>query len=252
MTSPHPGTPARADRLGGAVHRLLAASGLTNLGDGMLATALPLIAATLTHDPLAVAGLLLPAAVVTPWILLGMSVPVYLPAAAGLAAAAGLWLVPDLEVRDRARRARQEFAHAMAAYLDLVAHGRAADLGPSQALEQAAHIGHGWAFLRLQQALAQARVGQVPPWQELLELTRALGLPALDDVAEIMRISAHDGAAVAQTLRERARALRTQLLADAAAEANAVSEKMTAPGALLAVLVMVAIAFPAVIRILTA
>ncbi|MEU0492066.1 MFS transporter [Nocardiopsis sp. NPDC006139] len=58
MTSPHPGTPARADRLGGAFHRLLAASGLTNLGDGMLATALPLIAATLTHDPLAVAGLL--------------------------------------------------------------------------------------------------------------------------------------------------------------------------------------------------
>jgi len=205
----------------------------------------------LTKVVLAVAGLLLPAAVVAPWLLLGMAVPVYLPAAAGVAAAAGLWVVPDLEVRDRARRARTEFAHAMAAYLDLVAHGRAADLGPNQALEQAARIGQGWAFTRLQQALAQARVDQVPPWQGLLDLTRALGLPALDDVAEIMRISAHDGAAVARTLRERAAALRAQLLADAAAEANAVSEKMTAPGALLAVLIMAGVAFPAVIRILT-
>lgn len=62
-----PGTPARTDRLGGAFHRLLAACGLTNLGDGMLATALPLIAATLTHDPLAVSGLL--AARYLPWLL---------------------------------------------------------------------------------------------------------------------------------------------------------------------------------------
>ncbi|WP_306369822.1 MFS transporter [Nocardiopsis sp. CC223A] len=67
MTSVPPTAPARTDRLGGAFHRLLAASGLTNLGDGMLATALPLIAATLTHDPLAVAGLL--ASRFLPWLL---------------------------------------------------------------------------------------------------------------------------------------------------------------------------------------
>ncbi|MFL1377022.1 MFS transporter [Nocardiopsis protaetiae] len=70
MTSAPPAPPAssaRADRLGGAFHRLLAASGLTNLGDGMLATALPLIAATLTHDPLAVSGLLV--ARFLPWLL---------------------------------------------------------------------------------------------------------------------------------------------------------------------------------------
>ncbi|MDE3725224.1 MFS transporter [Nocardiopsis sp. N85] len=68
MTSAPPDTPARTDRLGGAFHRLLAACGLANLGDGMLSTALPLIAATLTHDPLAVSGLL--AARFLPWLLI--------------------------------------------------------------------------------------------------------------------------------------------------------------------------------------
>ena len=60
-------TPASAQRLGATFHRFWAAGTLTNLGDGMLATALPLIAATLTHDPLAVSGLMV--ARFLPWLL---------------------------------------------------------------------------------------------------------------------------------------------------------------------------------------
>jgi MFS family permease len=48
---------------------LWSASGLSNLGDGIRLTALPLLAATLTRDPLAVSGVL--AATTAPWILLG-------------------------------------------------------------------------------------------------------------------------------------------------------------------------------------
>lgn len=59
--------PPRTERLGGVFHRFWAAGTLTNLGDGMLATALPLIAATLTHDPLAVSGLVV--ARFLPWLL---------------------------------------------------------------------------------------------------------------------------------------------------------------------------------------
>ncbi|UIR22749.1 hypothetical protein LXH13_39505 [Streptomyces spinosirectus] len=73
----------------------------------------------------------------------------------------------------------------------------------------------------------------------------------LDDVADIMRGSATDGAAVCKALRARTAALNAELLAGQAAEANTASEKMTAPGALLAVLVMLLMAFPAVIRMLT-
>lgn len=64
-------------------------------------------------------------------------------------------------------------------------------------------------------------------------------------------MSAHDGAAVYTTLRARAKSLRVELLSKQATEANENSEKMTAPGALLAVLVMLLVAFPAVVNILT-
>ncbi|SEG85847.1 Type II secretion system (T2SS), protein F [Actinacidiphila yanglinensis] len=203
----------------------------------------------LTKVALAAAGLLLPPLTTIPLLLLGF--PFYLPALFGVLAAGVLWIAPDLALRDQAKRAREEFAHAMAAYLDLVALKRAANVSAEQAMEQAAEVGEGWAFVRIQQALARSRVDKVPHWESLGRLTAELDLPVLDDLAAIMRQSSDDGASVYATLRSRARNLRGELLSDQATEANADSEKMTAPGAFLAVLVMLLIAFPAVIRILT-
>ncbi|MCX5106926.1 type II secretion system F family protein [Streptomyces sp. NBC_00439] len=196
-------------------------------------------------------GLLCPVIATIPWILAGVSLPFYVPAAVGLVVALLLFVTPDLAVRDQAKRAREEFAHALSAYLDLVALKRAADAGPAEALEKAAEVGRGWPFLYLQGALRRARLEKIPPYQALTELAAEYDLPVLDDVADIMRGSATDGAAVYKALRARTAALNAELLADQAAEANAASEKMTAPGALLAVLVMLLMAFPAVIRMLT-
>lgn len=202
----------------------------------------------LTKVALAGAGLLLPPLATIPFLLLGM--PFYLPAIVGLAAAALLWITPDLALRDQAKRAREEFAHAMAAYLDLVALKRAGNTSAEQAMEQVAEVGQGWAFARIQEALARSRVDKVPHWESLGRLTAELNLPVLEDLAAIMRQSSDDGASVYATLRSRAKNLRNELLSDQATEANTNSEKMTAPGAFLAVLVMLLIAFPAVIRIL--
>ncbi|MFE6020804.1 type II secretion system F family protein [Streptomyces sp. NPDC056441] len=196
-------------------------------------------------------GLLCPVIATIPWILAGVSLPFYVPAAVGLVVALLLFVTPDLAVRDQAKRAREEFAHALSAYLDLVALKRAADAGPAEALEKAAEVGRGWPFLYLQGALRRARLEKIPPYQALTELAAEYDLPVLDDVADIMRGSATDGAAVYKALRARTAALNAELLADQASEANAASEKMTAPGALLAVLVMLLMAFPAVIRMLT-
>ncbi|MFF1602472.1 type II secretion system F family protein [Streptomyces mirabilis] len=200
---------------------------------------------------IAALGLLCPAIATIPWIIAGVSLPFYVPAGVGLLIAGLLFITPDLAVRDQAKRAREEFAHALSAYLDLVALKRAADAGPAEALEKAAEVGAGWPFLYLQGALRRARLEKIPPYQALTELAAEYDLPVLDDVADIMRGSATDGAAVYKALRARTAALNSELLADQAAEANAASEKMTAPGALLAVLVMLLMAFPAVIRMLT-
>ncbi|MGW5434114.1 type II secretion system F family protein [Streptomyces sp. NPDC004059] len=205
----------------------------------------------LKKTALAALGLLCPVIATIPWIIAGVGVPFYVPAGAGLLIAGLLFLTPDLAVRDQAKRAREEFAHALSAYLELVALKRAADAGPAQALEKAAEVGEGWPFVYVQGALRRARLEKIPPYQALAELAREYDLPHLDDVADIMRGSATDGAAVYKTLRARTAALNAELLADQAAEANAASEKMTAPGALLAVLVMLLMAFPAVIRMLT-
>lgn len=196
-------------------------------------------------------GLLCPVIATIPWIVAGVGLPFYVPAGVGLLVAGGLFITPDLAVRDQARRAREEFAHALSAYLDLVALKRAADAGPAEALERAAAVGRGWPFLFLQGALRRARLEKIPPYQALTELAAEYDLPVLGDVADIMRGSATDGAAVYKALRARTAALNAELLAAQAAEANAASEKMTAPGALLAVLVMLLMAFPAVIRMLT-
>ncbi|MET7930858.1 hypothetical protein ABZT43_44750 [Streptomyces sp. NPDC005349] len=200
---------------------------------------------------LAALGLLCPVLVSIPWILAGISVPFYVPAAVGLAAAAALWITPDLSVRDQAKRAREEFAHAMVAYIDLVALKRKADAGTATALEKAAEVGRGWPFVYVQGALMRARLEKIPSWQALTDLKDEYDLPVLGDLADIMRGSDTDGAAVYKALRARSAALTSELLADQAAEANTASEKMTAPGALLAVQVMLLMAFPAVIRMLT-
>ncbi|WP_060903238.1 type II secretion system F family protein [Streptomyces europaeiscabiei] len=204
----------------------------------------------LKKTALAALGLLCPVLATIPWIIAGVSLPFYVPAGAGIAVALLLFITPDLAVRDQAKRAREEFAHAVSAYLDLVALKRAADAGPAEALEKAAEVGRGWPFLYLQGALRRARLEKIPPYQALTELAAEYDLPVLEDVADIMRGSATDGAAVYKALRARTAALNAELLADQAAEANTASEKMTAPGALLAVLVMLLMAFPAVIRML--
>jgi hypothetical protein len=205
----------------------------------------------LKKTALAALGLLCPVIATIPWIIAGVGLPFYVPAGVGLLVAALLFITPDLAVRDQAKRAREEFAHALSAYLDLVALKRAADAGPAEALEKAASVGEGWPFLYLQGALRRARLEKIPPYEALADLSAQYDLPVLDDVADIMRGSATDGAAVYKALRARTAALNAELLADQAAEANAASEKMTAPGALLAVLVMLLMAFPAVIRMLT-
>ncbi|KRD17954.1 type II secretion system F family protein [Streptomyces sp. Root264] len=200
---------------------------------------------------LAALGLLCPVIATIPWIVAGVSLPFYIPAGVGLIIAGLLFITPDLAVRDQAKRAREEFAHALSAYLDLVALKRAADAGPAEALEKAAEVGRGWPFLYLQRALSRARLEKIPPYQALTELSAEYSLPVLDDLADMMRGSATEGSAVYKALRARSAALTTELLADQATEANTASEKMTAPGALLAVLVMLLMAFPAVIRMLT-
>ncbi|MGW6248034.1 hypothetical protein [Streptomyces roseolus] len=198
---------------------------------------------------LALLGLLVPLVPAIGWVLMGLSVPLFIPGIAGLLLAPVLWLVPDWAVRTEAAKARTEFAHAAAAWMELVANRVMCNRAPDQALEDAARIGRGWAFARIQEALLRARTEKSSPWAALDDLGTQLKLPVLTETADIMRLSSDDGAAVYATLRNRAKALTNELLTADAARANADSEKLHTPAALLAVIAMIAMAFPAVLNI---
>ncbi|MFF4282881.1 type II secretion system F family protein [Streptomyces kronopolitis] len=199
---------------------------------------------------LALLGLVFPPCLALAWVLLGLTAPLFVPAVAGVALGAVLWFVPDYSLRQQAAAAREEFAYALAAYVELVALRLASNAGPTQALHDAAGVGEGWPLVRMREALLRSRLEKIPPWDALEDLGQELALEHMADFADVMRRSSNDGAAVYEPLRARSRAASTQLLAQQAAVANAASEKMTAPGALMAAIVMFAIAFPAALNIL--
>ena len=199
---------------------------------------------------MALLGLLFPTVFVVLTTAAGHALPIALPAAAAVVLAAVLFVVPDLEVARKATAARQEFARATSAYLDLTALERAAGAGATQALEQAATVGDSWVFVRLREQLVRARLSGTPPWDGLHDLATELALPELSDLADIMRLSGTEGAAVADTLRARSRGLRAALLTREQTRANEQSERLVIPVAFLGLIFLVILGAPAIVRIL--
>lgn len=199
---------------------------------------------------MALLGLLFPAVFLVVTAAAGYPLPIAPPAVFALVLAAVLFVVPDLDVRRKAAAAREEFARATSAYLDLTALERAAGAGATQSLEQAATVGDSWVFVRLREQLVRARLSGMPPWDGLHDLADELGLPELSDLADIMRLSGEEGAAVADTLRARSRGLRAALLTKEQTRANEESERMVVPVAFLGLIFLAILGAPAIVRIL--
>ncbi|MDF1605878.1 type II secretion system F family protein [Nocardioides sp. YIM 152315] len=196
-------------------------------------------------------GLLIPAFLTTLFNTLGLGIPLQIPALASIVLAAVMFFIPNYNALDEARKARVEFSRALGAYIDLVALERHNGIGARQAMESAAGVGDSWVFTRLSEELTRSRWSGLPPWDALHTLAAELGLPELDDFADIMRLSGEEGASVYATLRARSAAMRTAMLHDEIAEANAVGERMTIPGSLLGVIFMALLVTPSLLRMLT-
>ncbi len=194
-------------------------------------------------------GLLFPVALTVMVTLIGVHPPLLIPAAASVVTAAALSLLPDYNVRSDATKAREQFTRALSAYIDLVALERLAGAGPRQAMEAAAAIGDSWPFRRIAEELARSRWSGVPPWDALARLASDLNLDDLADLADIMRLSGEEGAAVYQTLRARSAAIRSAIVSEDLARANRAGERLTLPGAVLALTFAVLLTAPALIRL---
>lgn len=177
-------------------------------------------------------------------------VPAPVTAAAAVVGALFGWLVPNGNVATAAAEARLEFNRALGSYVDLVALERSAGGSAArQALENAAEIGDTWPFRRIRDELARSRFSGEPPWEAMHQLADELGLPTLDDVADIMRLAGAEGTQVYDTLRARSTALRSALLSTEQTKANALSGRMAIPTTLMAIVFCITLVTPAVLRL---
>jgi Flp pilus assembly protein TadB len=175
----------------------------------------------------------------------GISLPWELPAAASLAAGAGMFFFPDYDVRAEGARRRRDFTYAWISYLQMVRLARTAGAGTNEALEYAAQIGDGWAFARIAAVLEQARHAHEPPWDRLAALGAEIGVPEVSELAATAQIAGSEGTKIAATLAAKTESLRGQMLADTRARANSRTTTMIVPLTLLGLGFVLLMAFPA-------
>lgn len=176
----------------------------------------------------------------------GLSVPVAL---AVLFAVLGA-LLPLAALRREATKRRQDFRHAVGAFLDLVSMNLAGGRGVPEALTAAASIGGGWPFARLRDTLAFARLQGLTPWAALGRLGDEVGLNELRDLSAALTLVADDGAKIRASLAARAATLRRRELAEMEGKAGQRSQSMLVAQMLIVLGYLLFLAFPAVSRIL--
>ncbi len=194
-------------------------------------------------------GLLLPVMFSAALGLLGWHLSWYLPTSVSLAMAAGFFFLADVNIRQKAAVAREDFRRAIAVYLSLVALVRYSGAGAVESLERAATVGSGWVFERIRSALAEARYANEAPWERLRELSVELGVPDLGEVGEIMSLAGDQGAQVYQTLLSRASSLRVAMRTKEQQRAAMSTTLMYVPTTILLFVFLILIGYPALGRI---
>ncbi len=198
----------------------------------------------------AVFGLLLGPVLVGIGMLLAVDLGLTVPLGLALLFAVVFALLPLAAVRREATKRRQDFRHAVGAFLDLVSMNLAGGRGVPEALSAAASIGGGWPFARLRDTLAFARLQGLTPWAALGRLGDEVGLNELRDLSAALTLVADDGAKIRASLAARAATLRRRELAEMEGKAGQRSQSMLVAQMLIVMGYLLFLAYPAVSRIL--
>jgi tight adherence protein C len=183
--------------------------------------------------------------------LTGVAPPPAVLAVAAVLVAVGGFVLPDLLLRDEAEKRRRAFRHALSSYLDLVNVILAGGGGIETSLHAAAEAGDGWAFASIRRALDRARLTNRSPWDTFAELGDDLGIEELAELAASVELAGSQGARIRASLAAKADSLRGHQVAETEAAAEAATERMTIPVAVLLFGFLVFIAYPAVQQITT-
>lgn len=182
-------------------------------------------------------------------VLVGAAPPAAVLVVVALGAGVGGFLLPDALLAEEADRRRRGFRHALSSYLDLVNVILAGGGGIETALHAAADAGGGWAFAAIRQALDRARLTNRTPWDTLGQLGGEIGVEELRELAASVALAGSHGARIRQSLAAKADSLRGHLVAETEAAAEAATERMTIPVAVLLFGFLVFVAYPAIHQI---
>lgn len=207
--------------------------------EALLATKVGLAAYGFVFVPLVYAAL---------WIL-GMHLSFIIPLWLTLVAAALFFMVPDLEVKQKAKERRKDFRRVVSAYLDLVALNLAGGRGLPEALMSAAEISDSWAVRRIRNTLADARLSGQSQWVAFSELGRTIGIEELVDLAGALALTADDGAKIRSSLASRAETMRRRELSEIEGKAGQQSQSMLVAQVLLCTGFLVYLIYPALTQI---
>lgn len=197
----------------------------------------------------AVAGLLVPNLAAAALVVIGVQVPLGVVAMFSLATAAAGFFMPDLLLRDEAEKRRRAFRHTLSSYLDLVNVLLAGGAGIETALHAAADAGDGWGYQTIRAELRRARLTGQSPWDTFATLDERLGINELAELAASVSLAGSHGARIRASLAAKADTLRGHQVAETEAAAEAATERMTVPVAVLLFGFLVFIAYPAVVQI---
>ncbi|MEY2422047.1 MAG: tight adherence protein [Acidimicrobiaceae bacterium] len=166
-------------------------------------------------------------------LLVGVPLPLVVPAWLAVGGAAFGALIPLRAVRQQATDARRTFIHALGAYCDVTGMCLAAGQGVDGALTRAANAGTGWPFAELRGALRTGYLRGEAPWEAISRLGTDLAIDDLVELGATIALAGEEGAAVRETVSSKARSMRERLVADAERDAGATTERMGIPATML-------------------
>jgi hypothetical protein len=179
----------------------------------------------------------------------GIGIGTVLPTVLTLAAVVFAFFLPDLVLNKEAEDRRRDFRHVVGSFLDLVAMNLAGGRGLPEALMAASSVGDHWAIARIRQALSNARVVGITPWEGVGRLGRELGVDELRDLASALALAGDEGAKIRQSLMARAESMRRKELADVEGQAGENSQSMLVAQLLICAAFLLFLAFPAAYQI---
>ncbi len=160
-------------------------------------------------------------------------------------------LLPMVALNAMAKGRRRHCRIVISSYVDLVVLSLAGGVGVEGALLSAAEVSRDWMVRRIAKELQLARNSGQPAWQVLAALGDEFDVVELAELSATLQLAGTEGARVRQSLSARSASLRRHEQAEAESAANAMTERLFLPGALLLLGFLLFIGFPAVSRILT-